>query len=297
MHQPHASINRRQAVLGISAGLAAAACSTERAGRTSAKSIPLIYDDQGGLFVEARVAGSGPVLLILDTGASRSTVSSEFARTWGLGLENGGEVEGSAGVVRAQRARAPVEIAGMISERVDFLVYDFRSYDPRCVGILGHEILRLAPFELRYRERAWIWNASPPPRTIPLHLDGGIPRIAAQVNGDTLELRLDTGAAFPPGKDAYLNLSRPQAEALGLTGTPLKVFTATGTGDAVLELPVHALASLEIAGVALQRAFAIVQPAVGYFSRPEAVGFLGNSVLDKLDPYCDYASGVFAACV
>jgi hypothetical protein len=92
-----------------------------------------------------------------------------------------------------------------------------------------------------------------------------------------------------------VNLTQAQARQAGLTGKPLHVFTATGTGGATLELPVHHLSSLDVAGVALDRAFAIVQPAVGYFARPEAVGFLGNSVLDKLEPYFDYAGSVFGA--
>lgn len=45
--------------------------------------------------------------------------------------------------------------------------------------------------------------------------------------------------------------------------------------------------------VLVNRAFAIVQPGVGYFAEPDAVGFLGNSVLDRLDPFFDYAGGVF----
>ncbi len=123
-------------------------------------------------------------------------------------------------------------------------------------------------------------------------LDGGIPRISATVAGISTELRVDTGATFPPDEgSAYLNLTAGQAERIGLGGTPAKVFTATGTGGAVLELKVFRLPSLEVAGVSLPNPFAIVQPPVGYFARLDAVGFLGNSVLDKLDPFFDYSRG------
>jgi hypothetical protein len=108
-----------------------------------------------------------------------------------------------------------------------------------------------------------------------------------------LDVRIDTGATFPLSDDSYLNLTQSQAELLRLTGDPIKVLSATGTGDAVLKLPVYSLASLEIGRMRLTRVYAIVQPRVGYFARPDAVGFLGNSVLDKLDPFFDYQRGVF----
>ena len=239
--------------------------------------------------------GVGPVRLILDTGASRSTISSAFAAELGLALGEGGEVEGSAGIVAARSATARLALEGHDELPIDFVVYDFQSYDPRCVGILGAEVLERAPFQLRYREQRLVWHARPPHDTIELALDGRIPRVTVRVDGEPIDLRIDTGAAFPPGEDAYLNLTEDQAGFLGLDGAPVAVFTATGTGGAALELPVQRLDSLEVAGVALPRAFAIVQPRVGYFAREDAVGFLGNAVLDKLDPFLDYSARRFGA--
>lgn len=238
---------------------------------------------------------AGPVRLILDTGASRSTLASAFAAELGLALADGGEVEGSAGVVAARSATARLALDGHDELPIDFVVYDFASYDPRCVGILGAELLERAPFQLRYRQRLAVWNASPPPDTIELALDNGIPRVSVRIGGQSIDLRIDTGAAFPPGEDAYVNLTEDQAGFLGLEGAPVAVFTATGTGGARLELPVHRLDALEVASIVLPRAFAIVQPRVGYFAREDAVGFLGNSVLDKLDPFLDYRGRRFGA--
>ncbi len=172
-------------------------------------------------------------------------------------------------------------------------MHGFGSYDPACVGILGYELLCRAPFQIRYRERQLLWHAPPPAHTLSMTLDGRIPLITARVNQEPMELRIDTGATLPPGEDAYVNLTADQAEWLGLTGTPSAIFSATGTGGQRLELPVHPLASLSVGERRLPRAFAIVQPRVGYFAREDAVGFLGNSVLDKLDPFLDYHSGTF----
>ena len=258
-------------------------------------SVPLVYDAQGGLFVEVRIDGHEPVRMILDTGASRSAIASAYAGELGLETTDGGEVEGSAGTVAARQAAVEIALAGVEALRIEALVYDFASYDARCVGILGRELLERAPFQLRYRTRELVWSPGPPETTIAMQLDHGIPRIAAELQGRPVELRIDTGASLAPSADAYLNLTLAQARELELTGPPVAVFTATGTGGAALELPVHRLETAVIAGTRLERPFAIVQPAVGYFARADAVGFVGNSVLDKLDPYLDYAGLKFGA--
>lgn len=283
----------RRAFLRLVSAAAAAGCASSRRSASRARRVPLVYDAQGGLFVSARVDGHGPVLLLLDTGASRSTVSTEFAGSIGLATSDGAPVEGSAGVVASRSARANVAIEGDAARELLLAVYAFGSYEPRCVGILGSDALAARPFRLRYRDAELVLDAPRPARTIAMELDNGIPRVEARVNGRAMRLRLDTGAAFPPGEDAYLNVTADEAVALGLVGKPVSVFTATGTGGAVLELPVHRLDALEVAGVALPRAFAIVQPRVGYFARADAVGFLGNSVLEKLDPWLDYGARRF----
>ena len=249
--------------------------------------------------IEARVARGELVRMILDTGANRSALDSAFVRKLALPLRDGGEVEGSAGVVRAQETEIDLEIApidGVVSlgrAQLACTVYDIGSYDPRCVGILGGDFLSRAPFQIFYRERKWSSGAPPNGDRVPMRLDNGIPRIRGTIDGSPLELRIDTGATFPPGADAYLNVTVAQAQALGLTGPPHAVFTASGTGGETLKLDVHALDSLVIGERHLEHAFAIVQPKIGYFARDDAVGFLGNSVLDKLDPGFDYGAGVF----
>lgn len=280
---------RRRFLGAAGAGIAAAACASAGAGRRSFA--PLAYDEAGRLLIEADANGAGPRRWILDTGASRSAIDASFARELGLALGDGGDVEGSAGVVKARSAKAAVRVPGLGTVPIDFTVYDLGDDGSRRVGILGAECLRRAPFRIRYGARDIEWGAARPERTAAMTLDNGIPRIEAAVNGRALPLRIDTGAAFPPGEDAYLNVTEDQAAALGLAGKPDQTFTATGTGGATLSLRVYRLDALVVAGVPLARAHAIVQPRVGYFARPDAVGFLGNSVLDKLDPYLDYAGG------
>jgi predicted aspartyl protease len=263
--------------------------------RGAARAWPLVYDEQGALLIEVAIAGLARPRLLLDTGASVSTLSRACAQQLGLALRRGESVEGSAGVVAAEGATAAITIPGIGLRRVDVAVYDFSSHDPDCVGILGNDVLSERPFRLAYRPARLEWDGEEPAATLPLDLDQGIPRISIGVGGTAIDVRLDTGAALAPGAEVYLNLTRRQAAELGLSGAPSAVFTATGTGGARLELPVHRVRDVAIGAVRFDAAFAIVQPAVGYFARDEAVGFLGNSVLDKLDPWFDYAGGRFAA--
>ncbi len=280
----------RRSLLAAAAAFAGG-CSVARVARGA--SVPLVYDETGTLLLAARVDGREPRRFVLDTGASRSLLAAAYARELALPLRDGGMVEGSAGVVAARAAEAAIDVPGLERSRVDFTVYEFASHDAQCVGILGAELLRRAPFVLRYRARELVWHAARPATVIPLHLDNGIPRIVADVGGVELTLRLDTGASLPPGEDAYVNVTRAEAKRLGLDGRPHAVWSATGTGGAKLSLPVHRLPDVRLGTRTLPRAFAIVQPAVGYFARDDAVGFLGNAVLDKLDPYVDYAGGAF----
>lgn len=282
----------RRACLALLPALAACAGPGGRR-RAPAARLALHYDAQGSLFLEASVERQPPVRFLLDTGAARSTIATAYAERLGLELRPGAEIEGSAGVVRSASARAELTVPGMDPLPIDFAVYPFGSYDPECVGILGYEWLHRAPFQIRYRDRLLLWNAAAAAEWLPLTIEANIPRLHAEVNGVALALRLDTGAAFPPGDDYYLNLSADQALRLDLSGPPEKVFTATGTGDQVLELPVHRLEDFRLGSHRVAGAYAIVQPRVGYFARADAVGFLGNSVLDKLDPSFDYAGGRF----
>jgi hypothetical protein len=287
-------LTRRVVLIGSGLGLLGWSCRGARSNTDErSDAVPIVYDEFGGLFVEASVNGRPPKRFLLDTGASHSALATAYASELGLERVAGAQVEGSAGVVDAERATATVDVPGLGAQRIDFTVYPFGSYDAECVGILGYEVLCEARFRIDYRKRRLVWNAPRPPSTTAMDRAARIPRIAAELDGVTIDLRVDTGAALAPGEEAYFNVTEDQARALGLIGTPVAVFGATGTGGAKLELPVHRLRSASVAGRSIAKAFAIVQPRVGYFARPDAIGFVGNSVLDKLDPWFDYSRGLF----
>lgn len=254
---------------------------------------PVIYDQHGCLYIEARVNDGAKVTFILDTGASRSTLSKRFAESMALEVTGKEQITGTAGTVEAEVARAQVQIEHYGSLDLDLLIYEFGSLRQDCVGILGYELLTRQSFQLDYQRRLISWNKElcAPLKATTMSLDGRIPRISAMINGQAMDMRIDSGASLAPSPDFTVNLAPEQAAALKLSERePLKVYKATGTGGLELKLPVYSIDQLEIAGIDIAAPkFAIVQPAVGYFARPGAVGFFGNSVLDKLNPWFDYS--------
>ena len=152
---------------------------------------------------------------------------------------------------------------------------------------------------MRARGDPWPWAAKR--HTIPramghlallsiAALSAGAAAVSATANGPQGPAPALAPAAAPA---RARNLTLDQAAKAGLKGKPAAVWSATGTGGRTLSLDVHALQSLRLGERSLPRPFAIVQPKVGYFERADAVGFLGNAVLDKLDPFFDYANGKF----
>lgn len=283
-------LSRREVFAGCGAALTLRATTAGGLART-----PVIYDDAGGLLVEASINDMSVKRLVLDTGASRSAIGARYALEIGLPLSAGDVVEGSAGIVGTQKATVRIGVAGFRTRALEVTVYDFGSYDNECVGILGSDMLagQGEPFLIDYAKREIVWSAPRPKASIRMDLDNGIPRVNAILNGIELPFRIDTGATLSPGNRFFVNVTQDQASKVGFKGPPAMTFSAGGTGGASLSLPVYSIAEFAISGRTLGPALAIVQPKVGYFARPDAVGFLGNSVLDKLNPFLDYKGGFF----
>src|SRR5262245_21319720 len=140
-------LSRRSFVATAGAAIAATLARRARAAaRPESVRVPLIYDASGTLLVAARVGGKR-ARFVLDTGASRSAIAEDRARSLGRAVrdDGGGEVEGTAGVVKARACRAVVALDGVEPVEVDFTAYGLGFADPECVGILGAELLRRAP--------------------------------------------------------------------------------------------------------------------------------------------------------
>jgi len=134
---------------------------------------------------------------------------------------------------------------------------------------------------------------------VPLLLDHGVPAIEAEIAGCRLWLRIDTGASLFDTDDVFVNL--PAAvwdDVRGRTSTLRTLMTLVGTGadGTAVDLPVFDVPAARVGPLAVERVAVIVQPAVGYFARPDAKGFVGNNLLQKLGRVTlDYAAGRLVA--
>ena len=245
-------------------------------------------------FVRARIGEAGePVWLLLDTGANRSALDAAFAARAGLPVLAGSRVEGSAGVIEAGGTRVEdLRLGGLTLPVIEPTTSDLSGLQgpggEPAVGILGSDALSglvvvldfaggriavAAPSEAAAR-------AAGCGRVVATHDDNGILRLDAVIDGQALPLRYDSGAGLFEDPHVWINLTQGQwARVRGERPEPAPIATLGGSGTGgSLSLPVHLGGRLEIGPLTWDAPRLIVQPAQGYFARPEAVGFVGNAL-------------------
>jgi len=245
-------------------------------------------------FVRARIGAEGePVWLLLDTGANRSALDAGFAERSGLPVSEGGRVEGSAGVIEAGGTRVTdLRLGDLVLPVIEPTTSDLSGLQgpggEPAVGILGSDALAGLVVTLDFAGGR-IAIAAPSDatsraadcgRAIATRDDNGILRLDAVVDGQALPLRYDSGAGLFEDPHVWINLSQPQwmqVRGERPETAPIATLGGSGTGGQ-LSLPVHAGQRLEIGPLAWDEPRLIVQPAQGYFARPEAVGFVGNAL-------------------
>lgn len=259
-------------------------------------------------FVRARIGpGGDPVWLLLDTGANRSALDAGFAARAGLpGLE-GSRVEGSAGVIEAGGTRVEdLRLGDLALPTIEPTTSDLSGLQgpggEAAVGILGSDALAGLVVTLDFahgriavaRSSEVSARAAGCGRTIAVRDDNGILRLDAVIDGEALPLRYDSGAGLFEDPHVWINLTGDQwARVRGARPQtpPIATLGGSGTGGSV-SLPVHLGGRLEIGPLAWDEPRLIVQPAQGYFARPDAVGFVGNALFWSQGVVAiDYAAG------
>jgi hypothetical protein len=267
-----------------------AACAVQEAAPAAAPALEFVYH-QRVVFVRARVNAEPGLLFLLDTGANASALHAATAERLELPLGEATRVEGSAGVIEVETVLVDELALGEhvvrgITATVQDLGGSLAPPGETIDGILGNDFLGAFALELDFAARRLRIFDDPPedlPGALPFELDNGIPRVAASLDGVSTHLRLDTGASLFESEDVYVNVTERIWEELRLldpTLAPTQFFTGTGTGGEV-RLPVARIGSLTVGGRTLERPWVIVQPSRGYFARPDAVGFVGNNLLEK----------------
>jgi hypothetical protein len=267
------------------------ACTAQDQPHPAAPALEFVYH-QRVVFVRARVCDESGLLFLLDTGASASAVHAATAERLELPLGAPTRVEGSAGVIEVDTVLVSELALGEhvvrdITATVQDLGGSLAPPGEAVDGILGHDFLGAFALELDFAARRLRLLAGPLgelPGALSFELDNGIPRLAARLDGRvSADLRLDTGASLFESEDVYVNVTERVWEELRRhdpTLAPSQYFTGSGTGGEV-RLPVARIGSLTLGDRTLERPWVIVQPAQGYFARPDAVGFVGNNFLEK----------------
>ena len=228
---------------------------------------------------------------LIDTGANRSALDSGVARSLGLPEEAETVVEGSAGVIQVSSTTVPRFAIGTLALPLTPTVSDLSGLagpdgEP-VTGILGSDAFgdRVLTFDF---ERGRLALAAPGVasatvaacgRGVAMADDNGIPRLTAELDGQAVELRYDSGAGLFDSPHLWVNLSEPQFAASldgREPGPPIQVLGGSGAGGQ-LRLPVHPGGPFRLGDIRWSASRLIVQPRQGYFARPEAVGFLGNA--------------------
>lgn len=254
--------------------------------------VPLLRA-HGLLYLEVERSGRQPLLALLDSGANASAIDPRHAVE--LPLLEVVDVIGTTGTLQSEL----VELTGL---RLGALALPALRATRRDLGgllplggrsvdlILGSDAL--APFAVtldfaRSELRACATCARRDARaeSVELALDEGIPAIPAQIGGIETWLRLDTGASLFSSAIVYVNVPPAIASALRARhpGAPeVERLSGAGAAGEPVPLPVREMRGARIGPLELERVRVIEQPAVGYFAREGAKGFVGVNFLEKL---------------
>ena len=253
--------------------------------------VPFTYQDRL-VFLEARVKDS-PRLFLLDTGANTTAIDAQTATELALAHGEPHEIEGATGKLTVDSARVPeIAVGALAAHDLAVTVQDLSgSLHPEkrhLDGILGSDFLAGFVLQLDFTNARLTLSQgalAADEAALPFELDEGIPHFPAQLDDTPVQLRLDTGASLFAARDVFVNVPTSLWEELQRADPTLKIAgkLAGGGPGGQAELPVGRLSALLVGPTSLARPYVIVQPRVGYFARPDALGFVGNNFLEKFE--------------
>jgi Aspartyl protease len=261
--------------------------------------------ERGQFFVPLSLNGSGPQYFIIDTGAGVSAVDAAVATELGLPKIAHTELAGTAGVLtvdqvriaRTQplcRGRRVSELCwyGLTPTKQDLSAFQVPVPGAREAGLLGNDYLQSFVVQMRFSP-ALLEISRPtgfPPagidseRFIPFALDEAtIVRVDGTLDGwMNVSLRFDTGSATMTIDGPYLNVTAAMWKALRDRHPEYEVhdeLVANGIGGQV-KLEVARITSLDVGPLHFDAPAVVIQPPVGYFASPDAVGFIALNLFE-----------------
>jgi hypothetical protein len=266
--------------------------------------IDCVYE-RGQFFLPLSLGGSAPHYFILDTGAGVSAVDETLATELGLLEIAHTELAGTAGVLTVDqvrigrivplcRGRGVDELAwfGLTPTKQDLSAFQVPLSDTREAGLLGNDYLQSFIVQMRFapplmevnRPTGFVPAGADPSRFIPFVLDSAtIVRVEGTLDGWLkAPLRFDTGSATMTIDGPYLNVPDSVWRALRERRPDYFIedeLKANGIGGEVT-LQVARITSLEIGPLHFEGPRVVIQPSVGYFARPDAVGFIALNLFE-----------------
>jgi hypothetical protein len=266
--------------------------------------IDCVYD-RGQFFVPLSLNGSAPHYFIFDTGAGISAVDEELASELHLPIIAHTELAGTAGVMMVnqvrigrtcplRRGRPADDLAwyGLTPTTHDLTAFVVPISGAREAGLLGNDYLQSFVIQMQFKppllEVARPTGFTPagvdPNRFIPFVLDdNAIVRLKGTLDGwMSADLRFDTGSATMTIDGPYLNITASMWQALRDRHPEYQVqqtLTANGIGGTV-KLEVAKITSLDLGLLHFPNVNVVIQPAVGYFANPDAVGFVALNLFE-----------------
>lgn len=164
------------------------------------ESSPFTLAPQGGVVIAVSVNGAGPFRMLLDTGASNSSVSEELAEALQLPVVARAMVQSPAGDRERLIARVDRMVVGPheIGVMPAIVPKPYLAIAGDVKGIVGQDILATLRYTIDYRKRQVVWNdPSESPESgavLPMAFRDGLPVVEVRHSEGTLSLVADSGA-------------------------------------------------------------------------------------------------------
>jgi predicted aspartyl protease len=215
---------------------------------------------QGGVMVPVMVNGSGPFIMLLDTGATHSVITEDVATVAGARAVAKSTVISPVGeTVRAIVSIDRLVVGPISADNVLPSVVPAGSFDAegRIHGLIGQDVLAWLRYTLDFKRRVVEWHDEAPPRRgIALHLAYEDGRFLVSLPQDHTTLRLvpDSGA----GSLVLFNAAGRASGNIVETGETVQLATAHASRGArhvrVRELRFGERTLRDVPAMAIERA-------------------------------------------
>ena len=266
--------------------------------------VDCVYE-RGQFFVPLSLNGSAPHYFIFDTGAGISAVDAGLSAELRLPRIAHTELAGTAGTMMVdqvriarteplRRGRGIDDLAwyGLTPTTQDLSAFVVPIPNTREAGLLGNDYLQSFVVQMQFnpplleigRPTGFVPAGVDPNHFVPFWLDDNtIVRVKGTLDGwMNVDLRFDTGSATMTIDRPYLNITAAMWQALRDRHPEYAVnqtLTATGIGGKVT-LEVAQIGSLDVGPLHFDSPSVVIQPPVGYFASPDAVGFIALNLFE-----------------